>query len=192
MDLGHDCLMKTLALLLALAATPALADCPEAPDHGAKIDALLAGTQKAATEYEARKLANDMWSYWTDAPDEVAQAMLDRGMGKRRSYDFLGALGDLNRLVAYCPEYAEGYNQRAFVYFLTQDYAPALADLDRAIALSPNHVAAQAGRVLTLLGMGNTSAARRALAEALVLNPWLPERNLAAPGGPLAPEGEDI
>ena len=184
--------MRYLALCLALCAAPAFADCPEAPDHSARIDALLAGTQAAATEREARKLANDMWAYWTDAPDEVAQAMLNRGMTRRRSYDFLGALGDLDKLVAYCPDYAEGYNQRAFVYFLQRDFAPALVDLDRAIALSPNHVAALAGRVLTLVGLGRTAEARAALEAALALNPWLPERSLAAPGGPLAPQGEDI
>lgn len=184
--------MKQLALVLAIAAGPAGAACPAAPDHSARIDALLEGTRAAQTEHEARELAGAMWGYWTDAPDEVAQAMLDRGMGKRRSYDFLGALGDLDRLVAYCPDYAEGYNQRAFVHFLRQDYAAALPDLDRAIALSPNHVAALAGRVLTLVGLGETETAREALGQALALNPWLPERGLAAPGGPLAPRGEDI
>lgn len=184
--------MRILALLLALCAAPVHAECPEAPDHSASVAALLEGTRAAKTEGEARRLANDMWQYWTDAPDEVAQAMLDRGMTRRRSYDFLGALGDLNKLVAYCPDYAEGYNQRAFVLFLQRDFAPALVDLDRAIALSPNHVAALAGRVLTLVGLERTEEARAALKTALALNPWLPERNLAAPGGPLAPKGEDI
>lgn len=184
--------MRYLALCLAVSAGSALAECPAAPDHGARIDALLAGTRAAANEGEARRIANDMWAYWTDAPDEVAQAMLDQAMGKRRSYDFLGALSDLNKLIGYCPEYAEGYNQRAFVYFLQRDFAPALADLDRAIALSPNHVAALSGRALTLVGLGRTAEARTALGAALALNPWLPERSLASPGGPLAPEGEDI
>ena len=133
-----------------------------------------------------------MWGFWTDAPDELAQEMLDRGMTRRSSYDFLGALKDLDRLVAYCPEYAEGYNQRAFVHFLRQDFTPALRDLDRAIALSPNHVAALSGRALTLMGLGRIDEARSALDHALELNPWLPERRLAGPGGPLAPLGKDI
>jgi tetratricopeptide (TPR) repeat protein len=118
--------------------------------------------------------------------------LLDRGMERRASYDFLAAYEALDRLVAYCPDYAEGYNQRAFVSFLRQDFAAALADLDRALALSPDHVAALSGRALTLLGLGRTEEARLALSRALALNPWLPERGLAAPGGPLAPRGEDL
>ncbi|MFD2854504.1 tetratricopeptide repeat protein [Seohaeicola zhoushanensis] len=92
----------------------------------------------------------------------------------------------------YCPDYAEGYNQRAFAYYLTEKFGPALEDLDRAIALSPNHVAALSGRALTLLGLGRTEEAARALARALELNPWLSERSLAGPGGPLEPKGKDI
>ena len=35
----------------------------------------------------------------------------------------------LDRLVEYCPNYAEGYNQRAFVSFLRQDFEAALVEL---------------------------------------------------------------
>lgn len=178
-------------ILLALAQS-ALADCPAAPDHVGAVDDLLAETREAGSEAEARVSANKLWELWTDAPDEIAQAMLDRGMARRRGADFLGALTDLDRLVDYCPEYAEGYNQRAFVNFLRRDYVPALADLNRTLELAPNHVAALSGKALTLLGMGQVEDARTTLEKALALNPWLPERRLAAQSGPLAPPGEDI
>lgn len=166
--------------------------CPEAADHVAEVDALVAQIQKAETEQEARAISNQMWELWTDAPGEQAQALLDRGMRRREAWDLLGALETFNTLVEFCPAYAEGYNQRAFVNFLRQNFSAALVDLDAAIALSPNHVAALSGRALTLLGLGRTEEAREALTEALVLNPWLPERHLLAPGGLLAPPGEDI
>lgn len=175
-----------------LSATSVSAACPAAPDHSAELSALFEQARQAETESEARELASQMWTLWTDAPDEVAQAMLDRGMTRRESYDFLGALQDLNKLVAYCPHYAEAYNQRAFVNFLRQDFAVALADLNKAIEISPDHVAALSGKALTLLGLGRHDEARDALQKALSLNPWLPERSLANPGGPLAPKGEDI
>lgn len=170
----------------------ASADCPPAPDHGEALAGLLAQARRADTEAEARQLFPDMWALWADAPDDHAQALLDRGMTNRSGFDFLGALQAFDALIAYCPDYAEGYNQRAFVNYLRQDFSRALPDLDRAIALSPDHVAAIAGRALTLLALGRTDAARRELDRALALNPWLPERSLIAPGGPLGPEGRDI
>jgi len=183
----------TAVIVFGLSASVGLAEtCPEAPDHGSGIKALISRIQDARTEADARRVSDQMWQLWTDAPNDQAQASLDRGMTKRRSFDYLGALTDLDALVRYCPSYAEGYNQRAFVNYLRQDFAAALVDLDRAIVLSPNHIAALSGRALTLVGLGRTDEARKALATALALNPWLPERGLAGPGGPLEPQGKDI
>ena len=113
-------------------------------------------------------------------------------MTRRDAWDLLGAIEDFDKLIAYCPFYAEGYNQRAFAHFLRQDFEAALPDLDRAIELSPNHVAAISGRALTLLGLQRIDEAREALQQALELNPWLSERHLLGPGGALELPGEDI
>jgi len=180
-------------LAACLLAAPAGAGaCPPAPDHSERLAALVAEVQEAGSAAEARAIGNRMWELWADAPDDRAQAILDRGMTRRAGYDFLGALQEFDRLIEYCPDYAEGYNQRAFVHYLRQDFRAALADLDRALARSPDHIAALSGRALSLYALGRIDEARESLARALALNPWLPERGLAAPGGPLAPEGEDI
>ncbi len=181
------------AVLSAGVAIPAFAEtCPPAPDHAARLGELIAQIQQAETEIAAREISNQMWELWADAPDEAAQTVLDQGMSRRNAWDLLGALREFDRLVAYCPDYAEGYNQRAFVNFLRQDFESALTDLDRALELSPNHIAAMSGRALTLMGLQRMEEARVALAEALELNPWLPERHLAADGGPLALPGKDL
>ncbi|MEM9550428.1 MAG: tetratricopeptide repeat protein, partial [Pseudomonadota bacterium] len=99
---------------------------------------------------------------------------------------------DFDTLIAYCPNYAEGYNQRAFVQFLRGDFRSAVEDLDRALALSPRHIAAMSGKALSLMGLDRLDEARLTMSDALALNPWLPERGLAAPGGPLAPKGTDL
>jgi len=166
-------------------------DCPQSPDHSASIEVLIEQVQQAEDEATAMQISNQMWAFWADAPNEQAQAVLDRGMSRRSGYDFTGALEDFDILTAYCPAYAEGYNQRAFVHFLRQDFAAALADLDRALELSPRHVAAMSGRALSLFGLSRTDEARAALAAALALNPWLPERGLVAPGGPLDPVADE-
>jgi tetratricopeptide (TPR) repeat protein len=180
----------TLPLVLASGPLPvaAQAACPVAPDHAGALSALTAEAQSATTEDEARQISGRMWELWADAPDDQAQAILDRGMQRRAGYDFVGAHEDFDTLVRYCPDYAEGYNQRAFVNFLRQDFSAALVDLDKALDLSPDHVAALSGKALTLYALSRTAEAREVLARALSMNPWLPERGLAAPGGPLHPE----
>lgn len=168
--------MKHIALVSLLSAAPAFADCPPPPDFSAEADRLIAEVRVAPNEMAARVISNKMWELWATAPDEAAQALLDRGMRARAEYDFLSALEAFDKLTAYCPDYAEGYNQRAFVNFLRQDYEAALVDLDLAIARSPRHIAAIAGKALTLIGLQRDAEAQRVLREALALNPWLSER----------------
>lgn len=172
-----------LLLAIVLSSGPVLADCPPPPDHAARQADLLSALRIAPGPSEAQSLNNQLWELWTDAPDEIAQQMLARGMEQRQYGDFLGARDTFDALVAYCPDYAEGYNQRAFASFLRQDFAAALVDLDMALALSPDHIGALSGKGLTLIGMGRDAEAQEALRAAVRLNPWLNERSLIT--GPL-------
>ncbi|MBO9408674.1 tetratricopeptide repeat protein [Shimia sp. R9_1] len=190
-------LCQPLRMLRYLAAIclchPAFAaDCPAPPDHTVALDALIERVQRAPDQASAQILSGEMWQYWADAPDDTAQEILNRGMRKRESWDLLGARSDFDALIAYCPDYAEGYNQRAFVNFLSQNFEAALPDLERALDLSPRHVAAQSGLALTLIGLGREAEAQDALAAALELNPWLPERSLYRAPGVSDKPGEDL
>lgn len=167
---------RTLSVLILSLPVKAAADCPAPPDHSEAFDALFAQVQAAPNEMAVRPLVNQMWDLWADAPNAQAQEVLNRGMRKRSAHDLLGALKDFDRLVEYCPDYAEGYNQRGFVRFIQQDYDAALVDLDEARARSPRHTGVLTGRALTLMALGRHGEARAQLLEALELNPWLSER----------------
>lgn len=176
--------MKRVALtLLFIAAANAstAASCPPVPDHTQALARLFNQVQLAPDPVSGQLITNEMWALWAKAPDEAAQAVLDAGMEKRAAYDFTGAIAEFDRLIAYCPDYAEGYNQRAFVLFIQQDYDSALVDLDRALELSPTHVAALAGKALTLMGLNRMDEGQALLKQALALNPWLPERRMVIP-----------
>ena len=187
------------ALILCLLAAPALAQtdgegaatidatCPAAPDHAAEQAEIIALLQDAPNEAVARPLMDRLWRNWTDAPDAAAQKLLDDGMAKREGYDFLGARDTFDALVEYCPDYAEGYNQRAFASFLRQDYDAALFDLDRTLEITPDHIAALSGKALTLMGLGRRDEAQDILRAALALNPWLNERAML-----VTPPGTDL
>jgi len=179
-------------LILAVLAAPAFAECPMPADSRAELLNLFAKAQAAPDANAGRRVSNEMWQVWLRAPDAAAQEVLDAGMQRRDAYDFLGAIEEFDRLAEYCPTYAEGFNQRAYVYFLREDYEKALVDLDRALALQPLHVAAQSGRALTLMNLGRLEEARAQLLIAVDNNPWLSEAALLAEGAPLGPKGQDI
>jgi tetratricopeptide (TPR) repeat protein len=172
--------MKRLFLSLAIlfVAPLAWAECPAPPDIADRQASLFAELQEAENELGARDSTRALWELWTTAPDAAAQELLNQGMAARQVFDFLRAIERFDRLVDYCPDYAEGYNQRAFVNFLREDFDAALVDLDLALERSPQHVGALSGKALTLMGLGRTEEAQEVLREALALNPWIPERGL--------------
>lgn len=180
-------LVLSVALSLGLPLQAGAETCPEARDISNEMDVLLSEVQSARTEKEARVYVNQMWVLWRDAPDEWAQELLQEGSDRIRMSDYGAAEAALNALVDYCPNYAEGYNQRAFSRFLSGQFELALADLDVALMLRPRHVAAMAGRVLTLHALDREDEAQAALRDALNLNPWLPERHLLR-----EPQGQEL
>ena len=163
---------------LAVVASPVWATCPVPPDHQQALRALIEKAQQAPNEAAGRALSNQMWALWSDAPDAYAQNLLDSGMSRREIYDYAAAMKAFDALVEYCPEYAEGYNQRGFIHFLREDFDKALPDLDAALERQPRHVAARTGRALTLMALGRNAEAALELRTALDLNPWLGERHL--------------
>ncbi len=169
----------TLATLIGLvfSATALAQTCPPVRDQSARFEALVAQIQRAPDETAARVLSIQFWEIWMFAPDDKAQVLLDQGMERFRVYDFDRAIAAFDTLIEYCPQYAEGYNQRAFANFLQQDYALALEDLELALERNPNHIAAMSGKALTLMELGRHEAGQAVLREALKLNPWLVERH---------------
>lgn len=151
---------------------------PRPPDHSEALAQLATEARSAPDEQTARRLSGRMWELWTDAPDAAAQDLLDAGMERREVFDLVGAIKAFDALVAYCPSYAEGYNQRAFANFLRDDHRAALTDLERARDLSPRHTGVLTGLAMTLMALDRPGEAALVLREALDLNPWLSERHL--------------
>jgi tetratricopeptide (TPR) repeat protein len=83
------------------------------------------------------------------------------------------ALDYLDRITTLKPDYVEGWDKRANVYFMTEDYGRALADLEHVLALEPRHFGALAGLGTILHALGQDGKAVVAYKAALDLDPNL-------------------
>ncbi len=178
---------RPLALVLALAlagaavAPSAAADCPAKPPEPEERAALLANLAAAPTELEGRIAADAVRRFWAAAPDAHAQALIDRVFERRRWYDLEATEAAARELVAYCPDFAEGWNQLATVLYERGRLDASLAAVDRVLELEPSHFGALSGRGLILMGQGRTAPAQRALRQAAAIHPWMAERALILP-----------
>lgn len=173
---------------LAILALPAAAQdgCPALPDQSALKDEIYGELRIARDQTEARFLNDRLWTLWLSAPDAHAQGLLNEGTGRIRYGDYGGAAAALTALIDYCPDYAEGYNQRAFAAFLSGDFESALSDLDLALERDPRHLGALTGKARTLINLGRDDEGQIVLRDALRLNRWLGERALLT--GPMEEE----
>ncbi len=132
---------------------------------------------KAQSEQEGRLAEDAIWQYWFSlAPDHSARKSLDAGMERRKAYDFEAAEKHLDNVVTTAPDYAEGYNQRAFVRFLRENFTGALTDLEKTLELEPEHFGALAGLYQVLRIQNRHQAAMTALQSGVSIHPWLKER----------------
>lgn len=167
----------TTAGALSIAAPPSLR--AETSSERARLFAAL---KAAKTEREGRLAESDIWQWWFgQAPTSDVREAIDFGMKRRSSYDFEAAEEAFDKAIDMAPQYAEGWNQRAFVRFLRDNPDGALSDLERAVALEPDHFGAWSGMYHVLMRMGRTEVAVSALTRAVTIHPWIQERGLLPP-----------
>ena len=173
-----------LTALLLLAAPPLRAAEPLPPMAGlsepqakerAALFAELAATKNDA---EARAVENKLWVFWGGFADAESQRLLAVAHKAQLGFDYGNALVAMESLVKHQPQFAEGWNQFAYVLFLAGSYDQSLEAIEKTLTLEPMHYAALAGKAIILIQQGKEAQAQAPLKRALAIDPWLKERNL--------------
>lgn len=181
-------MLSLIAGAVLFAGQSLAASCPAFPDRTQERAQLLADLADADTFKKGEAANHNMWVFWRTAPDAAAQEMLNAGLGAIRVGDYIVAVDVLTDLVAYCPDYAEGYNQLAFAYFLRNENAKSEALLKQTLALEPSHFGALSGLGLIYLRTDRPALAQIYLRKGVAVNPWMNERSLLT----VDPKGDDL
>lgn len=167
-------------LMVAIALMPA-GTADSYGDRATERAALFERLAEAESEAEGRRIENEIWRFWTIGPDAEATDRMDRIMERRRAYDLAGALAEAEALVERNPGWAEAWNQKATLLFLTERPDAALDAVEEVLAREPRHFGALAGKAVILMRQGRMRLAQQALREAVAIHPWLRERDLLIP-----------
>jgi tetratricopeptide (TPR) repeat protein len=154
---------------------------PEAPSKLPKVGAernrgldFLFGALKAAPdEVSAKHVEARIWAVWLQTPSDTAALLMTRAKAALEAQNLDAALKLLDAVVKLRPDYIEGWNRRATLYYLKNDYAQSLQDLEQVLIREPRHFGALAGLGMIMQDLGDDKRALDAFRKALALNPHL-------------------
>jgi tetratricopeptide (TPR) repeat protein len=159
-----------IAIFIALLVTlsPAGAD-----QSDLRLDGLFAQLHGARNPAIAKRAEGEIWAIWHETPDGKSLEIMRAARRSLDAGDFATAVKRLDELVAYAPDFAEAWNQRAIVSYLAEDYTGALHDIERTLALEPRHFGALSGRGQVYLQLEELEMALESFELALDRNPWM-------------------
>jgi tetratricopeptide (TPR) repeat protein len=120
-----------------------------------------------------REAEQAIWRIWARSGDAKIDALYQKGVDAMESGDLRSAIATFTRVIAQKPDFAEGWNKRATLYFLVGELRKSLADCDEVIKRNPNHFGALAGYAQIYARLGAHEQALKYARRALALNPNL-------------------
>ncbi|WP_298255533.1 tetratricopeptide repeat protein [Bradyrhizobium sp.] len=189
----HAARRRRLAIILAgaiVAATPiaSLAQDPgsktKMPDAPAKLpkvpadrtrglDFLFGALKAAPDEASAKHVEARIWAIWLHTPSDTVALLMTRAKMAMEAQNSDVALQLLDAVIKLRPDYVEGWNRRATLYYLRNDYAHSLADIEQVLAREPRHFGALAGLGMIMQDLGDDKHALEAFRKALAVDPHL-------------------
>jgi tetratricopeptide (TPR) repeat protein len=190
-------LMILLAAALTAAAAPAFPEPPKSreaalgalrsPDAATRAEAVtwianLGGMADAPLLHErlrdespfVRSFAErGLWLLWGRSGDAQVDTLMARGVEEMQAGRNAGAIAVFTEVIQRKPEFAEGWNRRATVYFLAGEFKRSIADCDEVLRRNPAHFGALAGLGQIYLALDEPEQALAWFRKALEVNPNL-------------------
>lgn len=158
------------ALEKALAPKPS----PEAL-RNQKLDELFERLRNAHKPDEAQQIALSIERLWLHSLSDTANLLMQRAGQAVDAQNFPLALELLDKLVLLEPDWAEAWNERGAIKFMTGDLDGARADFEQAIRLEPRHFGALSGLGLILERQGFSGRASEVFSKVRTIYPLAPD-----------------
>jgi Tetratricopeptide repeat len=153
---------------------------PDAPIERAKLlRDLYAHLATATDEQAAAPHVEAIERIWLSPGSDTVLALMERALHAASHERPDLALNLLDAVVNIAPDYAEGFNRRAYVFYTLGDRERALGDLRRVLALDPNHFKAIDGFAQIMKDFGDKKAALAAYQKLVSIHPFWPSAQTA-------------
>ncbi len=114
-----------------------------------------------------------MWQVWSRSGDAAIDRLFSDGVDQMNTRQGEQAVDTFSEIIRRRPEFAEGWNKRATVYYLLGEYQKSLADCDEVMRRNPYHFGALSGYGMIYLRLDQPATALEYFERALRVNPNL-------------------
>jgi tetratricopeptide (TPR) repeat protein len=116
---------------------------------------------------------HSVWQVWSRSGDAETDHLLQIGIEQMGRHEGPAAVSTFTAVIQRRPDFAEGWNKRATVYFLMGEYEKSLQDCDEVMKRNPSHFGALAGYGQIYLQLDQPARALPYFRKALRVNPNL-------------------
>ena len=146
----------------------------QADQSSPELEELFSQLEEVNSSQTAQELTSKIWAIWTQSDREDINKLMYAGVTLMNARQYKGALAQFDRIIELEPEFAEGWNKRATLYFLMDRYDESIDDIRETLIREPRHFGALSGLGVILTETGDHTDAIAAFEYALKVNPFLP------------------
>lgn len=108
---------------------------------------------------KAQRTSRQIVQKLTDSGSDSINLLMERASEAMSKNSNSVALDILDQVVTLAPDYAEGWNRRATLYFTMKDFSRSISDVQRVLELEPRHYGALSGLAAMLQVLGREKRA---------------------------------
>ena len=116
---------------------------------------------------------SSMWQVWSRSGDPTIDRLFATGLEQMNARQGEQAVETFSEIIRRKPEFAEGWNKRATVYYLLGEYQKSLTDCDEVMKRNPYHFGALSGYGMIYMQLDQPAIALEYFERALRVNPNL-------------------
>ena len=144
-----------------------------ADQHDPALDGLFERLAVTTSDEEASNITREIWQRWTANADPNISQLMQIGIRGLSYSSYRRALQSFDQVIEMAPEFAEGWNRRATLYYHIKEYRRSIDDIKQTLRLEPRHFGAWSGLGLVSIAQENYSGALAAFKKALSINPYI-------------------
>ena len=123
----------------------------KADQNDARLEDLFEILSKTESDVQINEVTSNIWDIWYETNDPSIEADFYRGLESMRTGDLIMSVAFFTRVIDKNPNFAEGWNKRATVYYMLGKFDASMMDIHETLKLEPRHFGAMDGMGLIFI-----------------------------------------